>query len=821
MPRAVLLATIAAALAVPAAPRAAEDGGKVTMTLPDWEVMLDELEAEQEPAPPPVDVCRIDRRIDGVFAKGLFSATLTETFEVIDERGHVRVPVLDGEMSLGEVLLDGKRTSLLREGDMYTLGVDGPGIYRVRLKFFWGEDRDRFSRRLRFRLPEGGVTGISVLLPERDIDVRLAAGALTREEARPGGTLLEGNIDASGVFDLSWTRKLTHRGSEAVKIESRLDTVFTVGEALITGRTAFDINVLEGETDMIELDLPEGIEVLKVDGDAVLQWHTEATGGGRLSVLLRYLVADRARITVHFQSPADTGGPVDLKMPLPVDGVPMTGAAGVQGPAGLDIKAVAIENATELGSRDLPPELTDLTTSPLLFGFSFTTPPKIQVAVSRQEQVSLTSTLIEELQASTVLVEDGTEITKVKLKMRNNTKEFLTIALPAKAVLTHSLIDGQPVRPAITGKGGDEKLLFPLRQSERIREGETRMHTVRPGETLSDIANFYYSDPSKWSEVLEGNQGQLYSADSLSAGQSLKIPDTKGVSVEESSFVIELAYKAHRDPLGNAGRIAVQLPELDVDTMRVIWHLYMPVALSALRFDANLTQYSAIRYDPFRRIRDFIDDAMWIGHAWAGAKYENILAQRKVIYRAETGRRGKGEVIRAAFPLVGERYRFKRILLGRETPSIEVTYVATGAVAAVHWLTLIAAFVITLLVLSRPREIKVWVGAAVALAALLLLAHYFLGMHRRLVWGIDLALIVALVRLRAGPLWQGIRQLAQSPWSVLELFTIRNLLFVIGVLAAMMFVLAFPLFTSLTAMVLLIVWWRRKSGQAAREVQHA
>jgi len=820
MIRAALLAATALVVALPGPARGAEDEGKVTMSLAEWEIMLDELEAEQEAPPPPVDVCRIERRIEGAFAKGLFSATLIERFEVVDDRGHVRVPVLDGEASLGNVTLDGKRTSLLREGDMYTLGVDEPGVYEVQIEFFWGQDQDRFSRRLVFGLPEGGVTRLSVLLPEREIDARLSAGALTKIEARPGGTLLEGYLDPSGVFDLSWTRKLTHRGSDVVTMECRLDTVFTVGEALVEGKAAFDFNVIEGETDVIELALPAGLEVLEVEGDAVLQWHTEATGGGRLTVLLRYLVVDGTRITVHFQAPADTSEPVVLETPLPIEGVPLAGAAGVEGPAGLDIRAITIEGATELEARDLPPELTALTTSPLLFGFSFTERPTIRVAIARQEQVALTSTLVEELQASTVLVEDGSEITKVKLRMRNNVKEFIAIDLPPGAVLTHSLVDGQPVRPAVGGGEDGETLLFPLRQSERIAEGELRTHRVRPGETLSDIANFYYSDPGRWNDVLEGNSDQLYSADSLTTGQLLKIPATKGISVEESSFVIELAYKSRRDPLGNSGSVAVELPALDVDTMSVTWHLYLPAALSALRFDANLTQYSAIRYDPFRRVRDFIDQAMWIGHAWAGEKYENILAQRKVIYRAETGERGEAEVVRAAFPLVGERYRFKRILLGRETPAITVTYVAREAVAAVHWLALLAAFVITLLVLRRPRNVRIWIVAALALGVLLVTAHYFLGVHRRLVWGIDLALLVAVARLRAGPIWQRLKELVRAPWTALELLTLRNLAFVVGLVAVMSVILSFPLLTSLVTMAVLIFWWRRKARQAAEEVGH-
>ena len=46
-----------------------------------------------------------------------------------------------------------------------------------------------------------------------------------------------------------------------------------------------------------------------------------------------------------------------------------------------------------------------------------------------------------------------------------------------------------------------------------------------------------------------------------------------------------------------------------------------------------------------------------------------------------------GEVVLASFPLVGERYRFKRILPGKARPAIAVTYVSQRVVAPVRCAT--------------------------------------------------------------------------------------------------------------------------------------
>jgi nucleoid-associated protein YgaU len=786
--------------------------GKVTLPLHAWQEMLAELERADRADESPIAVLPIARTIEGSLRKGLFSGRLTMRFLVQESAGHVRVPVLDSGASLGDVRLDGRRTSLLREGGFYTVGIDRPGEHRLALEFFWGKEQDRFTRRLAFRLPDAGPTHFAILIPEQEIDTRLEYGVLTTERRRNDGTLLEGQLDPSGRLSLSWNRRLTHRASEAVRWEARQYTLFTVQETLIQGLTAFDLTVAEGETDRVDLRVPPDIEVVRVEGDAVLQWHTSADEGGRLTVLFRYLVEQDTRVTVQFQFPT-AEDQVRLRMPRPPAGVAATGALGVQGPAGLDVQPVAAEG-TETAIYDLPTELTDLATTPLLFGLRHDEEPEVGLQISRHESVELTSTIIDDLQASTVLLEDGSEVTKVKLRIRNNTRQYLSVALPEAAVLTHSLMDGQATRPAAAADGG--ALLFPLRQSERIEAGSTRTHVVTAGETLSDISNFYFSDPAQWQVILEANSDRLATEWDLAIGQELRIPARSGVAVQESSFVIELAYKRRRAVLGWLGRAATRLPEVDVDTVEVTWHLYLPRAVEPLSFDANLTQYSAIRYDPFRRVRDYLRSALSIRQAWAGsAKYENILTQRKGIYAAELGRKSRGKMVLSAFPLVGERYRFKHILIGQETPRVSFFYVDRDLARPLRWLALVMAFGVTLLLLRPHRTATHWWIAGATLAAFLLLGHFILGSYRRIVWGMDLALLAVMVRSYAGPVWQWFVAWVREPWRALHWLKLGNLLLIVGVCVVLWLVLWFPLLLSTAAAVILFIGWQRQ------QVSHA
>jgi LysM repeat protein len=49
-------------------------------------------------------------------------------------------------------------------------------------------------------------------------------------------------------------------------------------------------------------------------------------------------------------------------------------------------------------------------------------------------------------------------------------------------------------------------------------------HTVVAGDTLSGIAQTYYSDPSKWQRIFEANRHQIQDPNRIFPGQVLRVP---------------------------------------------------------------------------------------------------------------------------------------------------------------------------------------------------------------------------------------------------------------------------------------------------------
>ena len=792
-------------------PLANAQSGTATLPLWRWEQLLDAADVAAMRPTSPVAVLQIDRSLEGSFQRGVFTGTLITRVRVPGDRDgrtdDLRIPILDSSASIARVDLDGKATSLLPVGDRYTVAVDSPGDHTVRVDFFVGREDDRFARRLQLALPPSGPTRLSIRVPEVEITADISQGAVTALRDEAGGTRIEGQLDGRGSLDLTWKGRLVGE-AVPVKAEAHAYALFTLHEALVKGVVEVQTTVLEGETDRVVLVVPDGVEIVDVAGEAVLQWRTEP---GRLVVLLRYLVMDNATIKVHFQLPVDLDQPVALRVPLPEAGVPTSGALGVQGPAGLEAAVQSAVGATPL--RDLPPELAALTPNPLLLGFTFASttpePPAVVIGVTRQAEVDLTTTQVDALEASTVILEDGAQVTRLQLHVRNETRQYLAARLPAGAVLTVARIDGRAFRPATSTDG--TTLLLPLIQSERLEAGAVQTWEVRDGDTLSAIADRFYGDPSLWGELLNGNPDQLGSYADLSPGQVLRIPSTSAGRTPVSHFVIELAWTLPGAPLGWVGSRSLSLPELDADVADATWHVYLPDAVLGLGFSGNLSPWSHLRYDHIRRLRQYLDLAFSVRDAWAGsydeqAGYQNILMRRKSIYVAENAKGGQGQEATGSFPLVGEKYRFQRSLMGREVPQLAVRWMARGLLSPLRLLAFLGSIGLSLAWLAaEDRRGRVRVGLGFTL--LLVLAWFVEGMHRRIFWGIDVALVIGVGRNLLPGLRERWRQ--QPSWAqVLDAWTMGRVLRVGAAAFALLGLLLVPLLWSTLALVALSLHMR-------------
>lgn len=813
------------------------DKGEAVLSLETWTRLQEQLRVLKTEAAPPIPYLIVDRRIAAGFDRGVFSGDLEVRIEVLASDRPLLVPLIDATASLSEVEVDGQRAVAIASGQFYSVLIEGSGQHRARVRFAHGRQEARFTRAFSMALPLSPVTALGLELPEKNLDVQIEGGVILGQRSVEQGTKIDAALDGHQALSVRWQRRLTHRGAETREMEAETLALASIGEEAIETKTEVSFRLLSGETDRLEIGLEEGTEVIAVQGAAILQWYTEVDGTKRkLIVLLRHLVEDQVSIMVDAQAPRSPGANTKVPFLVPLDAKLRGGFVAVEGRDGFDVKVASIDDGENVGTRELPERLSGLSEKPLLFAWRHNERlPSLELSIARNAELALTQAIVDDLQASTVLVEQGVEITKMRLYVRNNTRQYLGMELPEGAQLTHALIDGTPFHPAFEKQpDGRERLLIPLRQSEKLSDSKPRMHVVRSGETLGEISLMYLGRAERWNDILAANE-YIGGPDGIVEGQRLKIPARAGeVTLEESNFILELAYKVKVSPLALIATHASALPKLDIQVMSATWHYYFPAAYDPLHFDTNLQQLTSIRYDPLRRILRFWDDATRIGGAWAGGygqqdSYENILSTRKSIYRREQTKK-VAEAL-SAFPLVGERYRFSRVLLGDDQAFVRVLYLDKAVVPWLQWGALLVAmfFAYRATRFALRHGLKPALRAEPALsfasvtALLLMLGHYVLGVNRNVLLGVDLALLAALipafVRSRRARANEAEREAeAEAPANKPKLLRVANLLKLAAASIAAGIVLAYPLFLSsfvLIAALIAAFVLRKKTATAA------
>jgi hypothetical protein len=85
--------------------------------------------------------------------------------------------------------------------------------------------------------------------------------------------------------------------------------------------------------------------------------------------------------------------------------------------------------------------------------------------IQRHEEVAVLSTVVDEANGVTLLMEDGKRVHHITYTVRNSWKQFLEIGLPKGSQVWSAFVEGAPVKPSRNAVG---KVLIPLNRSRGV-----------------------------------------------------------------------------------------------------------------------------------------------------------------------------------------------------------------------------------------------------------------------------------------------------------------------------------------------------------------
>ncbi len=455
---------------------------KITLSWQDFKALVETTYVPPPPEPePPAEAVLRSAEYAGRLEPGVLTLDGTLALDVL-KKGWVRLPLThDGTV----VSFQGQGAILHRNGSLLEILAKGPASLTLRLALAFPASGNPGENRIAARLPETPRNLLNLGAAPMFHDLQIEGGlAYGPRQGRLYVALPQ------NAFTLKYTlpfRRAEEKAGEEVKLEPRVQVagyqLLRLGDGVVSGVLVHDYTVRVSKVDHFDVDLPEGVVVFDATAPGLESWKIlKHEGRSLLRVKLLAPLEGRVRVVVQFEGAYDVKAgrlPVPRFAPLAVERESGFVAVGADG----------AEVELELKGRLLPADVSEIPPDVLAYGGSLISackyseaPEQALVKIAEHEDAPVLTAIIESLNATTVLLDNGTEATWIDLSIKNNRKQFLGLTLPGEEVEIWSLLlDGQPAKPKQTGR----TVLVPLPRGDGEVASKVSLVLLRKGPEVT------------------------------------------------------------------------------------------------------------------------------------------------------------------------------------------------------------------------------------------------------------------------------------------------------------------------------------------------
>ncbi len=310
------------------------------------------------------------------------------------------------------------------------------------------------------------------------------------------------------------------------RYDAQIDTLISLGEAVITGAASVEIHVKSGGIMELQLGLPENHSLLSLTSPSLRTHRVEAGADGNQVIDIEFTqeMEGDFRLELAYERVLSDGGEQASTLEVPT--VHVVGAEVEQGQiavealSAVEVRPAATEHISAVEINELPRRLILRTTNPILLAYKYVAaepPHRLALQVTRHSVVDVQEAAIDWGRYRTLITRDGLMVTTASFAVRNTNKQFLGVRLPENSEIWAAFVNGKPEKPAHVEVGDEE---------------------------------------GKGKDIL------------------IKIINSSNV------FPVELIYATEGPGIGRLGTIEAELPRPDILVTQSLWDIYLPDEMS-------------------------------------------------------------------------------------------------------------------------------------------------------------------------------------------------------------------------------------------------
>jgi hypothetical protein len=262
--------------------------------------------------------------------------------------------------------------------------------------------------------------------------------------------------------DAQW--RVTFRIDQAAPaLNAELFQLASLGEGAVYGSCSITYGIGGTPVRGFRVRVPPGCQNVEFTGRDVRSWQKD---GETYTVQLQDRVAGDYTLLVTYDQPIPASGEILLGGIRTLDTASETGYLALAGPASTDFAREAAKPAATvlpLSNGELPPEYLLLVNDPVLKCYKYFTAKgdahEVRAVIKRYPTLPLPQQVADHQTLATRISEAGEAVTTATYYVKNSSRQYFHVALPAGAKLWSVTVDGRTVQALDDGKS---MVLVPL-----------------------------------------------------------------------------------------------------------------------------------------------------------------------------------------------------------------------------------------------------------------------------------------------------------------------------------------------------------------------
>ncbi|MCJ7583051.1 MAG: hypothetical protein MUP98_21240 [Candidatus Aminicenantes bacterium] len=526
---------------------------KILLTREQFKTLLNQMRSPDSTViQPPADYLITKAAYIGRITETDASFTVVFDLEVFERQRsqYVKIPLFPRNVALRNIFLNGEKGIVVIENNQITLATDRVGKHQITVHFSVKTDLKQGPRAISLPIPMTPITSLEIDIPFTDIEVDVPNAQQIEVSRRGNSTKVLALLSSTNSINVNWRKSIPEAEKGSAKVYADLINHIVVEDDALRINSTIALSILQNTIPSLILRVPEGYSILDVQGNGLGDWREVKQGDMMvLEIPFEYPKQGNFSLTVMAEKIlSQTSMAIDFSGFAVVDAIREKGFLGIELKGASQITLTSADGLDKLDVSELPAELIGRSQKPLLFGFKYLHHPYLLVLdIKKHEEIPVISTVIDSASGVTLFTEDGKLVNRLIFKVRNTSKQFLELALPAQAEIWSVFVGGEPARPRLN----ENKILIPLNRSQ---QGAT-------GLAAFDVELIYFIKAKRFGRL--GRRESLFPVPDIIISQmlwSVYLPEGYsllyfGGTVEKEKFA-----KGIRPLLGTAKRFTYYSP---------------------------------------------------------------------------------------------------------------------------------------------------------------------------------------------------------------------------------------------------------------------